>query len=195
MKLVTYGANRRGSLCELEGPLDGTDILLAAVRWIHVVAAVVWVGGSIFYLLVLQPALSLPDTAKSRPVVEYAINHRFRDLIDVSIVALIVTGVAITFDRLSSLPITTAYYSVLGLKIFAFLTMLIMARELGSRIGRSWRAPKMGPKKSSTADTRQGHTPIRWLLSPSRVILVMGLFAFFLSALLVHVYESGVAGI
>ena len=175
--------------------MDGIDILLVAVRWIHAIAAVVWVGGSIFYLLVLRPSLSVPGAVQSRPLLESAINRQFRDLVDVSIIALIVTGVVITFDRLSSLPITTTYYAVLGLKIFAFLSMLLMARDLGSRVGRSWRAPKVAPVEPSIADVPQGRTAIQRLLSPSRAILIMGLVAFFLSMLLVHVYESDVAGI
>ena len=195
MKLVTYGAKPRGLAPGLEGPLDGIDLLLAAVRWIHTIAAVVWVGGSLFYLLALQPSLSVSPMFESRPLLESAINRRFRDLVDVSIICLIITGVIISFDRLSSLPITPTYYAVLGLKLFAFLTMLLMARDLGSRMGRSWRAPQVEPIEPSISDVPKKRSTFRRLLSPSRSILIMGLVAFFLSALLVHVYESDVAGI
>ena len=38
--------------------MTGGDLFLVVVRWIHVVAAAAWVGGSIFYLFVLRPALA-----------------------------------------------------------------------------------------------------------------------------------------
>ena len=178
---------------EAQRALDGIDILLAVVRWIHAIAAVVWVGGSIFYLLVLRPSLAIPAAAESRSAIEPAVNRRFRDLVDVSIAALIVTGVVITFDRLSSLPVTTTYYAVLGLKLFAFLIMLLMARDLGTRGGRPWRKPKTAPVEPSISDTTRAGGALRAWLSPSRVILVMGLAAFLLSMLLVHVYERSLA--
>ena len=33
------------------------DWILLVIRWAHAVAAVAWVGGGIFYLMVLRPAL------------------------------------------------------------------------------------------------------------------------------------------
>lgn len=183
----------RGRAARARKALDGVDILLAVVRWIHAIAAVVWVGGSIFYLLVLRPSLSIPGAADSRSTLEPAVNRRFRDVVDVSILALIVTGVVITFDRLSSLPASTTYYVVLGLKLFAFLVMLLMARDLGTRGGRPWRRPKTAPAEPSITDTTRTGGTLRAWLSPSRVILMLGLAAFLLSMLLVHVYERTLA--
>lgn len=183
----------RGRAARARKALDGVDILLAVVRWIHAIAAVVWVGGSIFYLLVLRPSLSIPGAADSRSTLEPAVNRRFRDVVDVSILALIVTGVVITFDRLSSLPASTTYYIVLGLKLFAFLVMLLMARDLGTRGGRPWRRPKTAPVEPSISDTARTGGALRAWLSPSRVILMLGLAAFLLSMLLVHVYERTLA--
>ena len=162
--------------------MDGIDLLRAVVRWVHVVAAVVWVGGSLFYLLVLRPAMSGSNGGDTRERFEMTINRGFRDVVDVAIIALIVTGVVITFDRLSSAPITSAYYAVLGLKIAAAVSMFLLARNLGTRLGR-WVRPR---RRRS-----------RWgmLFSPSRLIVALGLVAFFLSALMVHIYESDIADI
>lgn len=177
--------------------MDATDVLLATVRWIHGLAAVVWVGGSIFYLFALQPALNLPAALRARPILESSVNGAFRDLVDISIIALIITGVVITFDRLSSLPITTAYYVVLGLKLVIVAAMLFLARDLGTRMGRRLRPVDTTNKRSepSLSQVPFGTRGWRRLLSPSRLILVAGVVAIFLSMLLVHVYESDVAGI
>ena len=163
----------------------------------HVIAAVIWVGGGIFYLFALRPALAIPAAAGSRAMVETSINRAFRELVDISIIALIVTGVVITFDRLSSLPITTTYYVVLGLKLLAVVGMLFLARDLGTRLGHRLRpvlAPGQRPEPS-LSEARYSQRGWRRLLSPSRLILILGIVAFFLSALLVHVYEGDVAGI
>ena len=172
--------------------MDGLDFVRAAVRWIHAIAAVAWVGGSIFYLTVLRPALA--DGSSSKPL-ETAINRGFRDVVDISIIALIVTGVVITFDRLSSAPITTAYYIVLGLKITTALAMFLLARDLGTRLGRLLGA-KQTPgdtitEPSLTESSERGSQLRKWL-SPSRMVMLLGLVAFFLSMLLVMVFENDV---
>jgi len=175
--------------------LDGLDVLRAAIRWIHVVAAVVWVGGSVFYLTVLRPALAGSETGNARKLVELAVNRGFRDAVDLAIIALIVTGVVITFDRLSSAPITTPYFVILGLKIASAVGMVALARDLSTRLGRfmgsrgaSREAPE--PSLAEPPSLREGW---RRMLSPSRAILFLGLVAFFLSALLVHLYESDIS--
>ena len=179
--------------------MDGIDLLRAVVRWVHVVAAVVWVGGSLFYLLVLRPAMSGSNGGDTRERFEMTINRGFRDVVDVAIIALIVTGVVITFDRLSSAPITSAYYAVLGLKIAAAVSMFLLARDLGTRLGR-WGRPRRRAAAGAVAEPSLADDPkrrSRWgmLFSPSRLIVALGLVAFFLSALMVHIYESGIADI
>lgn len=177
--------------------MDATDVLLATVRWIHGMAATVWVGGSIFYLFALQPALSLPAAIGARPIVEASVNRAFHELVDISIIALIITGVVMTFDRLSSLPITTTYYVILGLKLLTVAAMLFLARDLGTRMGRRLRPIDTANKRSepSLSQIPFGTRGWRRLLSPSRLILIVGVIAIFLSMLLVHVYERDVAGI
>ena len=170
------------------------DIVHAVVRWVHAVAAVAWVGGSIFYLAVLRPAL--PDGSPSSKALETAINKGFRDVVDLSIIALIVTGVVITFDRLSSAPITTTYYVVLGLKIAAALGMFLLARDLGTRLGRLLRpsrAPAVSLSEPSLREPPAQSSFLRQWLSPSRMVLLLGLIAFFLSMLLITIFENDVS--
>ena len=56
------------------------DAFLLLVRWLHVVAAVAWVGGNLFYLLVLVPALRKPDLDLS--AIGPRIAARFRVVVD-----------------------------------------------------------------------------------------------------------------
>lgn len=190
--MVNVLVRRRRRPEGLEESLDGFDLLRAIVRWIHAVAAVVWVGGSIFYLFVLRPALT--ESQVNPGLIEPPVNRRFRDLVDLSIIALIVTGVIITFDRLSSAPITRVYFTVLALKIVTALAMLFFAHELGTRF-RPWRSSAASthePSLSAGANARRGVA--KWL-SPSRLVLLLGLLAFLLSMLLVHVFERGITNL
>ena len=145
-------------------------------------------------MVVLRPALA--NAQASRGILEPALHRRFRDSVDLSIIALIVTGVIITFDRLSSAPITTTYFVVLGLKITAAIAMFLLARDLGTRLGRVWRPKRRDVPLSepSLAEPSQ-RGRFRRFLSPSYLLLGLGLVAFFLSMLLVQIFEKGTGGV
>ena len=172
--------------------MDGIDVVRALVRWVHAIGAVAWVGGSLFYLTVLRPALVSAHVADQ--ALETAINKGFRDVVDLSIVAVIVSGVYITFDRLSSAPLTLVYFIVLGLKLATVAGMLWMARDLGTRLGRILRGGRRTlPPPPGEPTLREAPPRTAWLrrwLSPSRLVLVLGLLAFFLSMLLMTIYEN-----
>ncbi len=140
----------------------------------------------------MRPALA--EVPASRRLLELAINRGFRDVVDISIIALIVTGVIITFDRLSSAQITTAYFVVLGLKIATAIAMFVLARDLGTRLGRLWRRrPEAGEVEEPSLMEPSGRSRFfREWLSPSRLLLMLGLIAFFLSMMLVHIFERDI---
>lgn len=176
--------------------MEGLDVIRAVVRWVHAIAATAWVGGSVFYLIVLRPALV--SASVSNKLLEAAINKGFRDIVDASIALLVLTGVFMTVDRVSSIHLSTLYFIVLGLKLAAVMAMLFMARDLGTKTGRFLRsqrrpaAPASTPQEAHPSPT--GSAPwrgaLRKWLAPSRMILVLGLAAFFLSMLLTGIYEN-----
>ncbi len=172
--------------------MDGYDVLRAVVRWLHAVAAVVWVGGSIFYLAVVRPSIGGGAPSEAMRSLELSINRHFRDLVDLSIIVLILTGVFITFDRLDNASVGALYFVVLALKLASFAAMAVLARDLGTRLGRRLRAWR---RSSAVHASRPPATGWRMWLSPPVVILVLGLIAFFLSMLLVHIYENAVSAL
>ena len=166
--------------------MDGYDIVRSVIYWIHAVAAVAWVGGSIFYLVVLRPALI--DAAVANRVLDLAINKGFRDIVDVSMISLVATGAFITFDRISSVSVSNAYFVTLGLKLTAVVCMFLMARTLGTRTGRALRnsrrpesaqPPPALPNLSTQAGARKSSQLRAWA-APPRMILLLGLTALFL---------------
>lgn len=175
--------------------MDGFDLIRALVLWVHAIAGVAWVGGSIFYLVVLRPALFQAQV--SARALEIAVNRGFKEVVDISIISLLLTGIFITFDRLSSTPATSLYFAVLGTKLTAVVAMFLMARQLGTRTGRLLRSK---PAEASLSEPSLREAPpktslLRRWLSPSRMILVLGLVTFFLSMVLSRVYEHNLGNL
>ena len=106
--------------------MDVLDWILVAIRWGHALAAVSWVGGGIFYLMVLRPAIRRgqgwpPETAQ-------AVGSEFRGLVTTAIAVLLLTGAILTVSRLTEDTITTAYIAVLVVKVTLALYMFYVVR-------------------------------------------------------------------
>ena len=102
------------------------DWILVVIRWGHAVAAVSWVGGGIFYLLVLRPAIR---RAQGMPAeTGTAIREEFRGLVTTAIAVLLLTGVILSVARLTGGAATVPYAIVLGVKIALALYMFYVVR-------------------------------------------------------------------
>ena len=104
------------------------DWILLAIRWMHALAAVAWVGGGIFYILVLRPALDRAGSDTSAAM--SAIGVEFRGLVNTAIGVLLLTGVVLSVSRLAANSITIAYVAVLVAKIVLALYMFYVVRFL-----------------------------------------------------------------
>ena len=103
---------------------DMTDAALLAARWAHSIAAVAWVGGGLFYLLVLQPAVR--SGALSSDNVRTAA-ERFGGLVKLAMWTLVVTGAVLFFTRISEPTATARYAAVLALKVALSAWMFFIA--------------------------------------------------------------------
>src|SRR3972149_4708379 len=113
------------------------DLLHIGVRWGHALAAIVWVGGSLFYLLTLNPALALlGDFPEQRALLDH-IGQQFQEVVRLAIRIFVLTGVVLTVDRLTQPTITVAYVLVLGIKVALALWMFWLAEQLRRRPGPS----------------------------------------------------------
>jgi putative copper export protein len=150
------------------------DALRALLRYAHLLAAVAWVGGSLFYALVLRPSLAQAAPDEMPPGARAAIGERFRAVVQACIVVFVVSGVPLAFDRLSQSP-TLLYAALLWLKIGLSVWMLLLA--YGLRVRR--RAPR-----------RQTGAPRPWLLEPENQVLAVGLAILLLVTVLRVTYEA-----
>lgn len=102
------------------------DWILVIIRWGHAVSAVAWVGGGIFYLMVLRPAIRRSKGLP--PETGVAIREEFRGLVATAIAVLLVTGVILSVVRLTGEGATVPYAIVLGVKIALALFMFYVVR-------------------------------------------------------------------
>ena len=110
------------------------DVLLLIVRWAHAIAAVAWVGGGIFYWVVLRPALR---TEGVPPAVARVAGAEFGGLVALAAWTLVVTGFVLVFARLSEPAADVPYGAVLALKIAlsVWMFLLVSGRRRGARTG------------------------------------------------------------
>ncbi len=100
------------------------DWLLLTAQWVHLMGAVTWVGGSIFFKFVLQPAFR---TADNGPGSMRAVGHEFGKIVRIAIVILAVTGAFMAVVHLTAGGNSRVYIGILALKItLAFYMFLLV---------------------------------------------------------------------
>ncbi|MCA9471367.1 MAG: CopD family protein [Nitrospirales bacterium] len=94
---------------------------LYLVIWIHLVAAITFIGGLLYVQLVLRPVLSAQskNTGEAQDILKKT-DQRFRTISWVSLIALIITGAFNMLSEGGSARIETAWGVVLMLKLFLF---------------------------------------------------------------------------
>ena len=147
----------------------------------HAVAAVAWVGGGVFYLLVLRPAIR-----RSRglpPETSAAIRDEFRSLVTTAIAVLFLTGAILSVARLTGDAATVPYAVVLGVKIALALYMFYV-------VLRVRRGDYEDRQPSGENWTKRG---AYWVSSPM-ALLVIGIAIIGVSDVLDALFEGALAG-
>ena len=168
--------------------MDVADAILLLIRWAHALAAVVWIGGSLFMLLAARPALrSLrnragdcngdtdTDGAGVVPLVGRALSAEFRPIVLTAIGVLIVSGVILAVDRLTSDAAGAAYTAVLvakiALAVYAFIIAWLLPRQRRRRAG-----------------------PIRGAIFGPSALTIAGVIVIGLADVLAWLFERGLVG-
>lgn len=139
------------------------------IRAVHIVAAATWVGGSVFYLIAVLPALRKGGSA---PSVAAQIAESFKGIIRTCVGILLLSGVYLTFDRLTRTTLGLPYMVILALKIAGAIAMFMLAIYLGQSNLR--RLAKRSTKLSRAAP---------------QLMLALGILVFILGALLNNLFE------
>lgn len=150
------------------------DLFMAVVAWVHAIAATTWVGGSILFALVLRPAAKL-DPEGMRQVLG-AVSSFYRELVDVAVVAIVVSGVILSFDRLTDPEADAVYASVLAVKIALALVMFYVV----------WAMRKAGQGSPTRGRIL---SRLSWLLGYNSIV-ALGLVVYFLADILAGVFSA-----
>ena len=152
--------------------VDVLGIILLIIRWAHALAAVVWIGGSLFMLLAGRPALR---TADASGLVGRALATEFRPIVVTAIAVLIVSGVILTVDRLTSDAAGMAYTTVLVAKILLAVYAFIVA----------WLQPRRRDRPSGG---------IAGAMTGPVALTIAGVLVIGLADILTWLFEKGLAG-
>ncbi len=153
--------------------MDLTGAFHVVILWAHAMAAVAWVGGSLFYAVVLDPALSQVGRTPERLSLLAAMGIEFREVVRLSILVFVVTGAILAVTRLGQPHLSTSYVVVLGAKVVLSLWMFWLAGRVGKR-------REAGDRGLLSA----------WWLRPQYLILELGVVVYLLSIVLRAVYEQ-----
>ena len=161
-----------------------SDAFLVVVRWIHLVASAAWVGGSIFYLFVLRPALRRSPEAGRK--INETTAAEFGTLVDTCIFVILATGVILTFNRLTGGAAGPSYGLVLVAKIALSVWMFILAR------GRRRRAALLDMRRQNPDPPSGRFRKILNALSGYNTIAILGVIVLLLADLLNTLYEIAI---
>jgi putative copper export protein len=116
--------------------VSATDLLLVAMRWLHAVAAIVWVGAICFELFVVLPALD----AEQADSIMAKFDAGMREIVQTALIVFLVSGAILTVDRLSRGAAGTPYAVLLFVKIALSVVMFQVGYRLrGARGARRLR--------------------------------------------------------
>lgn len=151
------------------------DLFIAIVAWVHAIAATAWIGGSILFAFVLRPASKVDPEGMRR--VMALISSLYRELVDIAVIAIVISGVILSFDRLTSPDADAVYASLLAIKVALALVMFYVV----------WVLRKAGP---GAPPTGRWMSKLSWLLGYNSIV-ALGLIVYFLADVLAAVFQAG----
>ena len=164
-----------------------SESFLLLVKWLHAVSAVIWVGGSLFYLLVLRPATHSSNRFNNK--LNPAIASEFRAIVNVCIIVLIATGVILAMDRLTEGVVGSPYVITLGVKVVLSIWMFIQVQSQR----RSSRALEVLQENDPVPPNLFARTI--GALSGYNALVIVVVVVLFLSDLLDTLFEQSLAGV
>jgi copper resistance protein D len=119
--------------------------MMALLVWFHLLAAVSWIGGTIFLSVVLVPVLRRAQFAPQKALLFRTTAIRFRVVVWGSIAILLLTGPMLLHERGIPIMNPSGWPTVLSIKLglVAILLLITGAHDLivGPRVGKILQIP------------------------------------------------------
>ena len=106
-----------------------TAIEQAIITWIHLIAAAIWVGGSLFIGIVFSPLLkTMTDSVEERMQIMILVGRRFNKVAVPSLIILMITGLYTSHALIGKpeLLVSTSYGTFLIIKIFLVIALIVV---------------------------------------------------------------------
>ena len=165
--------------------MDISELFHLFVRWTHLVSAAAWVGGNIFWVLVLNPSANSSKSVIAQKM-QSQISTEFRGLVDTCIFVLLATGAIMTFNRLTPGEIGYQYVLVLGLKIILVAGMFYLIRSKRHSNLITFQLKNKSSYKSKLSK-------LGTLLTGYNLVLIIGLMVYLLSDLMNMIYAASLS--
>jgi len=151
--------------------------------WLHLLATISWIGGTIFLSVVLVPVLKREPFASQRALLFRTIARRFRAVVWGAITVLLFTGPLLLHQRGISIADPSGWPMVLAVKL-ELVTILLFSTLthdliIGPRVGRIVQLP-------TESRTRFDHALVLWSPWVARFSLFLALAVLFAAAVLVR---------
>lgn len=155
----------------------------ALIMWAHLVAASIWVGGSIFIGIVLAPLLkTISDSIDERLSIMIRVGRKFNKIAVPSLIILIVSGLYNSSGYLTkpSLFLSTNYGIVLVAKI-ALVIILIITFIIHVRLIRTKVEKQIESKELSSGEIQKLRSKI---ITLGRITVIVSVAILLMAALL-----------
>jgi uncharacterized membrane protein len=157
--------------------------MMVFLVWLHVLAAVSWIGGTIFLSVVLVPVLRREPFASQRGVLIRTTALRFRSIVLGAIAILLLTGPMLLHQRGISIMDPSGWPTILSVKLglVAVLLLVTMAHDLiiGPRVGQILQLPV-------ESRTSSDHVMVAWSPWIARSSLLLTLAVLLAAVVLVR---------
>jgi uncharacterized membrane protein len=151
--------------------------------WLHLLAAVSWIGGTIFLSVVLMPVLKREPFASQRSMLFRTIARRFRVVVWGAIAIFLLTGVPLLHQRGIPIMNPSGWPMILIVKLglVGILLLLTLTHDLiiGPRVGRILQIPIENRTKSD-------HAMVGWSPWIARCSLLLTLAVLLAAVMLVR---------
>ncbi len=103
--------------------------MMIVLTWIHVLAAVVWLGGMVFLSIVLVPVFRRGTFGADRRMLFQTLARRFRIIVWIMIGILALSGPLLISSRTGTLEEPEAWRSVLHLKLWLAAGLVLLNED------------------------------------------------------------------
>lgn len=146
--------------------------MLIFLTWVHLLAAMVWIGGMLFLTLVLVPVLRQEPFAAQRGRLFRTLALRFRTIVWAAIALLVTTGPVLMNRRVASLLDPSTWPFTLKLKLVLVATMIGV-----TLMHDAWLGPLVSRVTQEAAEGRPPSHEVLLRIAPwiARLGLLLGL--------------------